>query len=287
MKPEIKGPLILLAAVFSFSAMSALVKAAGVSVPTAEIVFFRGLVGLPILLAVAARKKVSLKGNRRWLLFWRGLTGTIALFMLFHAVTRLPVANAMLLNQSTPIFVLPMAMLFLKERVTWQHALLVLLAFAGVALVINPSTAEPNLPGLLALGSAVFAATAYTMVRKLTETEHTLTIVIWFTFISTAASGPAMIPIFVLPDWKTLVALVAMALFATLGQLLLTFAYRLAEAGRLAVIGSMGAVFGAGFDFFFWDHVPGLGIAVGGVMIIGSCSLIQVIRRSSTPTRPA
>jgi drug/metabolite transporter (DMT)-like permease len=287
MKPEVKGPLILVLAVLSFSTMSALVKAAGVQIPVIEIVFFRGIFGLPILLVIAARKKVPLKGKRRGLLFWRGLTGTIALFMFFFAVTRLPVANSMLLNQSTPIFVLPLAMFFLKERVTRPHALLVLFAFAGVAMVISPAAAEPNLPGLLALGSAFFAAMAYVLVRKLTETEHTLTIVVWFTLIATAASAPAMIPVFVVPSVKILAVLAGMAVFATLGQLLLTLAYSLGEAGRLAVIGSMGAVFGAGFDFVFWDHVPGLGIIVGGVMIIGSCSLIQVIRRSSTPTRPA
>ncbi len=282
MRPQIRAALFLGGAMLSFSTMGMLVKWAGQEIPAVEQVFFRGVVGMAILGTMAWRRGVDLRGGNRRLLLLRGVAGTTALLLFFFATTRLPLAEAILLNQATPIFVLPMAAWLLKERIGWRHGLWAAVALAGVFLVLRPGFVDFNLPGVLALVSALFAAVAYVTVRRLAGTESPLTIVFWFTAISTLVSGPAMLPWFVWPSPRVLSALVAMGVLATAGQLLLTVAYRHGEAGRLSVLGSLGAVFGAGWDLVIWGHLPDRWTALGGAITIIACAALQ--RRG--PVRP-
>lgn len=283
MSSQVKGALILGLAMLSFSASSALVKVACAHVPVMEVVFVRGLTGAIILFAVARYKRVSLGGKRKGLLLARGACGTMAIIFYYNALAKIPVADGMLLNQSTPIFVLPLAAIFLKERITWRHGLFVLLAIIGVIVVIRPSTELVNVPGVMAITSALFAAGAYILVKKLTATDHTLTIVFWFTVLSTLVATPLMLPDFVVPDAHALGALAAVGLFGTAGQLFLTKAYSYGEAGRLAVVGSLGAVLGAGWDLVLWGHTPDIWTVVGGIITITACAAIQMLRQSTAP----
>jgi drug/metabolite transporter (DMT)-like permease len=282
MQLQVRGALILALAVLCFSAMSALGKLAGQQVPSIEIVFFRSLVGTPIILLMALHKRASLIGRRKGLLFVRSLSGTLAMLGFFYALTEIPVADAVLLNQTAPVFVLPMAAIYLGERITWRHVVLALTALVGAALVIRPSFDVINVPGLVAFGSAFFVAIAYVTIRKLTATEHPLTIVLWFTAFSALATAPPAVAVFVVPSLETAVALVGVGVFGAVGQLLMTQAYAYGEAGRLAVIGSLGAVLGAGWDLVLWDHAPDLMTAAGGVLVIGASATLQVIRRPGT-----
>jgi len=278
MQQQVRAALILSLAVMCFSAMSALGKIASQQVPSIEVVFFRSLVGTPIVLVAALARRAPLLGRRRGLLFVRSLSGTIAMVGFFYALARLPVADAVLLNQTAPIFVLPLAAVYLKERVTWRHAALALAALGGVALVIKPSFDVVNVPGLVAFASALFVAIAYVSIRKLTATDHALTIVLWFTVFSTLVTLPPTAVSFVFPSLGTAVALVGVGVLGTVGQLLMTWAYAYGEAGRLAVIGTLGALLGAGWDLALWGHAPDLWTAAGGVLVIGASAWLQVIR---------
>ena len=271
--------LYLVAATFSFSAMSVVVKVAAPRYPAAELVLVRGLIGLPILWVVARIQRVSLAGRRRGLLAGRAAAGTAALFLFFTSLEHLPVAQAMLLNQSTPIFALPLAVLLLGERITVRQVLLVAAALAGVVLILRPQASTPSVPALLGLLSAMFAAAAYVQVRELAATERPVTIVFWFTAVSAVAGLVFVLPSFVMPRAADLPALLGIGSFAMLGQMLMTTAYARGEVGRLAVLGSLGAVFGAVWDLLVWSHVPDGWTAVGGTIAVAACAALQVAGR--------
>ncbi len=272
-----KGPALATLAMLMFSAMGALVKIAGNEVHASETVLFRAVLSGLLVAAMAKAQGVSLRGNRTFLLFIRGATGSVALFLFFFALTKISVGTAILLNQTTPIFMMPMAALFLKERITTAHIFLAFSAAVGVLLVVKPASSMAATPAFMALGSALFAAIAYILIRKLSATEHPLTIVFWFNLISALAAIPAALPNFQMPTSVTWLVLIGVALFATFGQVLMTLAYRLTEAGKLAVVGSTGAIFGAGFDYVLWDHLPDRFTALGGTVVIVSCTLMQMI----------
>ena len=109
-----------------------------------------------------------------------------------------------------------------------------------------------------------------------------MTIVFWFTVVACVASAAAVYGNFKWPSPIAWVTLIAMGVFATLGQLLLTMAYRTGEASRLAVLGSLGAIFGAGFDLVIWKYVPDGWTIVGGMVAIVACTGIQILRHSRT-----
>ena len=268
----------MVVAMLMFSAMGVLVKMAGQSIPPSETVLFRALISGIVVWLMAKRRGIRLAGDRTGLLFLRGLAGAFALFLFFFALTKLSVGSAILLNQTTPLFLLPMAAVFLREKITARHVVLAVTTAAGVALVVKPSSDMDITPALMALGSAFFAASAYILVRKLSATEHPLTIVFWFNLIATIAAVPVAAPHFVLPDATAWLLLIGLSLFATFGQVLMTHAYRLNEAGRLAVVGSTGAIFGAGFDYLIWNHLPDALTAIGGIVVIVSCTLMQLTR---------
>ncbi|MCU0663743.1 MAG: DMT family transporter [Myxococcota bacterium] len=278
MRGDYKAALLLAGAMVSFSAMAATAKLTSPAIPFVETVFFRGVVGLPVLYFLARRKKTDLRGRHKGRLLLRGLAGTAALFLLFYAVTVIPVANALLLNQATPIFVLPLSALILAERITWRKTLLAFLALVGAALVIKPGANIASFASLLALCSAAFAAIAYVQVRLLTRTENTLTIVFWFVGTSTVCAALPMIPVFVSPSPYSLMLLLGVGVFATAGQLLLTMAYRRGEASRLSIIGSLGAVLGALWDVLLWGHVPDAFTVAGAMLVIGCCALMSSLR---------
>ncbi len=270
------GPFLLILAMFMFAAMGIFVKSAGKHVPFVEIVMFRCLASAAAVWLLAKREKISVRGTRRDLLFLRALFGTIGLFMYFYAMTKIPIGDTILLNQTAPVFILPLAVLFLKEKVTKVHVFLVAVVLLGVVLVIKPTGNVVNAPALIALGSAVFTAFAYILIRRLTSIEHPLTIVFWFNAIGFLVSLPITIPVFILPGLGDALDLAVMALLATFGQILMTFAYRYSEAGRLSALGSFGAVFGAFFDYAVTGHLPDIWSALGSITIIVSCFLLQL-----------
>jgi drug/metabolite transporter (DMT)-like permease len=274
----------MLAAALAFSVMGLLVKLVGTRVPALEAVFVRSLVTLVIVSSLAWHGRVPIRGRRPGLLLLRALTGTVAIILLFWALARLPVADAMLLNQATPVFVLPLAAIFLGERLRATAVALALGALLGAVLVIRPTGSVVNLPGLVALGSALFAALAYVLLRKLAPFEHAVTVVFWYACVSTLLPLPLMLPVFVWPGATTWLALVGVGAMATTGQLLLTAAYRHGEAGRLAVIGSTGALFGAVWDLVFFGHAPGLLTALGAVLLLACSAAMQWRPRDVPPT---
>lgn len=278
MTAQVKGSLYVIAGLFMFSMMSALVKNVSDEVSFAGSVFFRGLVGTAIIYAFAKFKGISVRGNRRSLLFARALSGTIALFLVFYSFVMMPTANAMLLNQTTPIFMVPLAVIFLKEQTSWKHILWVAAALIGVWMVLNPRVDDFNVPGLFALISAVFASIAYLLVRKLHETDNSLAIVFWFTAFSTLAALPFSLEYFWGISFLAVLKLIGIGVLGAVGQIFLTVGYKLGQAGRLSVLGGMGAIFCVFWDFVLLHHLPDLLTILGGVMVILACSIIQILK---------
>ena len=191
------GLRYMLLTAFFFSLMSLTVKLAGRTLPTGEIVFARCLFSLIVTWGMLRRVRVSVWGRRKGLLLLRGLTGFGGLMCFFYAISRLPLADTTVIQYTNPVFTAVLAGLFLAERTERKDLLGLVLSMAGVVLVARPSflfggfTAGLNLAAVgVALLGAIFAASAYTVVRKLGETEHELVIVMSFPLVATPNGGP-------------------------------------------------------------------------------------------------
>jgi drug/metabolite transporter (DMT)-like permease len=221
--------------------------------------------------------------NRRALV-GRGIVGAIALNLYFFGLAGLPVVDAMLLNQTSPLFVLPLAALILAEPVSRHQLLMTPFAVIGVVLVMQPNFEVFNLAGLAALGSGLFSAFAYVFVRKLAGTDAPHTVVLYFTLFSTLSAAPFLAAGYQAPDGLTWLALGGVGLLSVAAQLLMTHALHHDTAGKVSLVGYLGVVFALLWDILFWQAVPGVVTGIGAVLVVGA--LIEIGRSRPRPTDP-
>ena len=274
------GVRFMLGSALAFSVMSALVKHAGARLASQELVFARSVVAIVISVALLRRAGVHTLGNRRWLLLARGIWGYAALSCGFYAMTKLPLAEATMIQYLHPVFTAMLAAVVLGERADRSLAASVLLGSAGVLLVTRPAflfdaggaTLHP-LGVAAALGGALLTAVAYVGVRELARTEHPLVIVLWFPLVSLPASLPATVASGVWPRGFEWLVLLGVGVFAQIGQVCLTRGLALEPAGRAMAISYVQIAFATLWGVLFFGEVPGVATLLGSLLVIGGTAI--------------
>ena len=233
----------MLVAAALFALMSVLVKHASATFSPAELVFYRSAFGLATIwgaIAVGRRRLFApLATPHLRAHAWRGVSGFVALVLFFYALARLPLATAVTLNYTAPLFLAVLSAWWLRERHTRGVVGAVLLGFLGVVLLLRPQVeGQAWLPALAGLLSGLLAAVAYVHIKQLGRLgEPEWRVVFYFTLLSTAGGAAWMaLAGFHRPqaqDWPWLAGIGASA---TLAQLALTRAY---HRGRTLTVGSL------------------------------------------------
>ena len=293
----------MVAATVLFAIMGVCVKKASTQVGTAEVVFFRGLVGALLVTLMARQQGLSLRTRVPMAHFWRGLAGVTALSLWFFTIGHLPLATAVTLNYMSSVWMA----VFLMGRLLWRrwrgragatHQTIdlkligaVLLGFVGVMLVLQPTLErEQWLEGLVGVVSGMLAAWAYLEVAKLGrqgEPEHR--VVFYFSAFGTCAGLALMAGVHGLghtpwptPSWPTAGWLLGIGVFATVAQLLMTRAYAKGQALAMASLQYLGIVHAFVLGVWLFDEPPRLLSVLGTVLIvaagIGANSLGRSIR---------
>lgn len=280
----------MLVAAALFALMSVLVKHASATFSPAELVFYRSVFGLVAIWGVIAFGQRQLLAPLTTPHFkahvWRGLSGFAALVLFFYALSRLPLATAVTLNYTAPLFLAALSAWWLRERHGRGLIGAVLLGFVGIVLLLRPQVQDQAwLPALAGLVSGMLAAVAYVNVKQLGKLgEPEWRVVFYFTLISTVGGGAWMaVAGFHLPratDWPWLIGI---GITATLAQLALTRAY---HRGRTLTVGSL-AYTTVGFSalygvLLFGERLPLL--AWIGMAVVAVAGIWAV--RASTPLRP-
>ena len=227
----------------SFALMGLCIKQVGGRLPLAEVVLARAIVSLALSAWMLQRAGISPWGQRRWLLVWRGVVGTGALFCVFGALTGLPLGAATVLQYLNPTFTALLAWLWLREPFTVRVALAVLLGWLGVVVLTDPAQmvagfgALPLQPVLLGLAGAFCSAVAYVSVRALGRSEHPLVVVFYFPLMSIPLSLPLVLAQPIVPNGSELIWLVGVGLFSQMGQIGVTRGLMGLPAARATAIG--------------------------------------------------
>ena len=261
-----------------FACMSALVKYSAPHFSSNELVFYRSLFSLLIVVAMLRQHRVSLR-TRHWRgHLWRGLSGTLAMMLFFYCITVLPLATAITLNYTSSLFLSALTVLVLKEKFHAPLSSSLVIGFAGIILLLHPTLAQDQLaPGLLGLVSGLLAGIALMNLRQLGVLgESGMRVVFYFNLIATLGSGAWMLqypPHRVTFD--TLPPLVAIGACATFAQLAMTRAYR---TGQTLVVGSLAystIVFSAMFGLLFWQELltPAAWFGIALIIVSGMLSL--------------
>jgi len=266
------GLWLMVGSAAAFALMAAVAKLLLPDTPTQAVVLSRGVLMASLCVALAMRKRVSLVGKQPAKLVLRGLLGYGALSCYFYSVQHLPLGDAVLLQYSHPAFVAAVAPLLLGERTGRAHWWMVLMALAGVGLIVGPS-GEMRAGALVGLTGSVLSGLAYMTVRDLSRTEHPLTILVWFplatipgSLVATLLAGRAAVP------RSGLEVLGHLAVFACalIGQIALTEGLTRTGAARATAVSMTGPVFGAAFGLVFFGARPTLWSLAGMALVIGA-----------------
>jgi drug/metabolite transporter (DMT)-like permease len=287
---RLSAPALMVLASFLFATMSVCVKLASELYGTAEIVFYRGMVGALVLAVVARRQGGTLRTAVPAMHFWRSVSGVLALGLWFYAIGNLPLATAMTLNYMSSVwmalFLIGGAVMLGTSKVDGRLVATVLLGFVGVALILRPTIEENQLwHGVIGLLSGVLAATAYLQVTALGRAgEPVYRIVFYFSLgglllglVTTLASGGLTTH----TTWQGPALLLAVGALATVAQMMMTRAY---GVGRPLVNASL-QYLGIAFSFvygalLFNDKITWM--AVLGMCFIVASGLGATLLRSRT-----
>jgi drug/metabolite transporter (DMT)-like permease len=204
---------------------------------------------------------------------WRGISGTIALMLYFYCITVLPLATAVTLNYTAPLYLSILTMLAFKEHFRPAISGAILLGFCGVILLLHPTLAQDQLiPGLIGLISGLLAGIAYLNVKQLgLGGEPGWRVVFYFSLIATIGSGVGMLFGTINPITAPgLLILLGLGSTATLAQLAMTRAY---HTGKTLVAGSLSystVIFASIFGMILWgETLPLMGWIGMGLIIAG------------------
>ena len=276
----------MLLAALSFTLMVACVKAVRTELSPFDIVWWRGLVSVPLCALAVGRGPWRIQ-QRGWFAI-RVLFGFAAMVGYYTAAGGLPVANLTLITRLQPFAIALVAPLLLgrqerPERRTW---LLSVLGVAGCAILLAPEIETRNVAGLYALLTVGTSAVSHTALRALGPTERSQTVVFWFQLlVSLGALAWVLVrdgAFPVLPAAPLLPWLFGVGLFATLGQSLLARAYQLDRAALVAAASHASPVFAFVIDYLAFAHTPNWTTLLGGGVVLAAALLLVFV-----PTKPA
>ncbi|RWP15302.1 DMT family transporter [Mesorhizobium sp.] len=274
--------MLKIVSVAVFVAMSSCIKAAG-TVPAGQIVFFRSFFAIfPIVVFLAFQGKLGTAFSTKRPLnhIARGVVGVCAMGLGFFALIRLPLPEAIALNYAQPLLVVVFSSIFLGEAIRVYRWSAVAVGLVGVLVISWPeltllgtgaALGDQEVLGVIAaLFAAAISAVAMLLVRNLVQSEPTATIVLWF---SATASLLALLS---LPfGWQALTPaqaglLIAAGFCGGLAQILMTAAYRHAEASVVAPFEYTSMLLGIVVGYLAFGDVPTVHMLIGGVIVVAA-----------------
>lgn len=291
MKEDVSlGIKYMLFASLMFAFMGASAKELSDSVSSVEVVFFRNLFGVAIILFSVYRKPLVQEGGKPLLLIFRGMAGFVALLMFFYNIAEISLAEAMTFSKTSTIFTAVFAYIFVKEKLGFKGWIGVFIGFIGILFITKFDGSTLEKTDWLGILSGVGAALAYTSIRELRKYYDSRAIVLSFMGIGTI--GPLllmlvaefyspstldfMLETFVMPSGKDWFFIILLGVFATYAQIYMTKAYSCAKAGIIGTISYANIAFSIILGMFLGDAFPDIWIILGILLIVISGFLVSL-----------
>lgn len=286
MSPLVTAILLKLAAVTMFVGMSALVKATSDIVPTGQAIFFRSFFALPIIfiwLWWRSELSTGLKTNRPMGHVWRGLIGACGMGFGFASLGYLPLPEVTAIGFAAPLMTVVLAAILLGERLRLFRITAVVIGLFGVFVIMSPrltilsgdvleQTAQIGV--VLVLLSAAFRSLVQIHIRKLAQTENTAAIVFYFS-MTTTILGLLTFPFgWVVPPLNATVMLIAAGLIGGIAQILITSAFRFADASVIAPFDYASILVAMVLGYVIFADIPTPQMLIGSAIVFASGLLI-------------
>ena len=283
------GIKYMLFASFMFACMGAFAKELSDSMTSIEVVFFRNVFGVVLILFSIYRTPLVQQGGKPLLLVFRGAIGFTALLFFFYNIANIPLGEAMTFSKTSTIFTAVFAFIFIKEKLSFKGWLGVFIGFIGILFITGFDGSTLDKTDWLGILSGVGAALAYTSIRDLRKYYDSRTIVLSFMLIGTI--GPMALMLisefysnekydfifgkFVMPQSDDWLFIILLGLVSTLAQIYMTKAYSVAKAGIIGTISYANIAFSILIGLLLGDSFPSIWIILGIILIVFSGVLVS------------
>lgn len=291
-----RGIIFMVLAALGFSVMGGSARLLKENFNAGQLVFFRNMVGLIVLLVSFSRRPAVNQGGKFLWLVFRGLMGTVALYALLYCILHIPLGTAMTYNLTSTIFIAIFSFILFKEYGGHWVLFAVLLGFAGIVLVFKPAIHFPWHYHAAGIFSGIASAIAYITVGRLYKYYDTRIIVLSFILSGVLVPSIFMLLklIFRIPgddvffiqwqwprgvEWFYILSLGLAALF---GQYFVTLAYGADKAGTVSAFGYSNIIFSVFIGMLLGDAFPDL-MSWVGIFCIISCGIIISLDKWHSP----
>ncbi|MGR3497166.1 DMT family transporter [Citreimonas sp.] len=287
MNETLRAAAWMLGAILSFTTMAVAGRAVSLDLDTFEIMMYRSLIGIVLVVAVAGAAGTlrEVRARKLGLHGMRNLCHFAGQNLWFYAIAVIPLAQVFALEFTSPLWVMLLSVVILGERLTLNRVLAAAAGFVGILIVTRPSIATIEAGQIAAALAAVGFAGSAVFTRRLTRTETITSILFWLTVMQAAFGvicagfdGDIAMPAAASWPWVVLIACAGLV-----AHFCLTTALRFAPAtvvmpldfARLPVIAIVGmAVYGEVLDPF---------VGLGALVIFGAnyANIVVESRRSA------
>lgn len=268
----------------SFCFMTVFVKLAGISMSTIQIVFIRGVFTLVATGIFIYREKIYPFGNHKRLLVARGITGTLALFLVYESLKRFPLSEATVIQYLFPIFTALVAALIISEPLNKNIIGAIMVGLFGVYTILGfpflMTESNINLYNVgIAITGSFLTGVAYVLVRQATKVnEHPLVVMFYFPLFTVPICLPLLLSNWVHPSMKEWGFLLLIGVCTQLGQFFLTHGYKELPAAKAAPMSYVQVPFAMIMGSIFFGEAISLMFIVGSLLVF--LSIIIVISKS-------
>lgn len=274
----------MMAAAFSFTIMTTLIREVATDIHPFQIAFFRVLTNLLLMVPFVIRTGPDiLKSTNHKTYILRGLFGFLFLMSYFPGAALVPVSDSQALIFTSPLFATAMAVLFLGERVRGRRLTALVVGFCGALIILRPGFDAVNMGALLVVIGAFANAASNVMVRHTTRTDHPDTAVFYLmVYVLPLISIPAYF-VWTTPTFLQLLIMVGVGFFATLNQRFLSRAFAAAEATAVLPFDFARLPFAALVGWLVFSEIPDVWVWIGGALIF--LSSVYIAHRESVARR--
>lgn len=238
-----------------------------------EIVFYRNLIGVLIVLYSFKKFSVSIDTSKLHLLILRGVFGALAMVLFFYTIATIPLGEAVVLNKTSPFFVTILAYYLMKESITLRIFFALIIGFIGIIFIMKPFGVEISIEHIFGVLGGFFAACAYATIKKIKDIYDAR--VIMLSFMGIGVLIPLALFLFtpyvhfkIHTDILIWTLIVFMAIISTASQWFLTRAYSISRASIIGVVSYSNIPFAIGFGVILGDSLPDLYTFLGIVLIV-------------------
>ena len=268
----------MLASAITFTLMTSLIKYLGADYSPALQTFYRQAAGLLVLAPIIVRDPVgAFRTSRPGILLFRSLAGTLGMVLAFWAYQEMPLAEANALSFTRTLWIVPLAIFVLGEKVGPWRLGATLIGFGGVLIMLQPSIANAvGWPAAAALSSAALFAMTITGMKVMTRDHSVTVLMVWSAVLGFVLSIPLAVTEWRWPDPVDLALLAAMGVLGLVTQVCYIKGMALGDAAAMAPIDYTRLVFAILFGLVLFHEVPNLVTMLGALVVVGSTLVITL-----------